>query len=51
MWKLIVGFIVFAGVALAVLMTSGPVDMGGEHAAQEAMHKEAATPAGGVVKP
>lgn len=42
MWKLIVGFVVFAGLALWVLMNSGPVDLGGEHAAQEAMHKEAA---------
>jgi hypothetical protein len=41
MWKLIVGFIVFAGVALWVLVNSGPVDIGGEHAAQEAMHKDA----------
>ena len=39
MWKIVVGFIAFAGLALAVLMQSGPVDLGGEHAAQEAMHK------------
>ena len=55
MWKLIVGFIVFAGIALWVLMNSGPVDIGGEHAAQEAMHKDAppaaATAAVPAVKP
>lgn len=41
MWKLIVGFVAFAGLALWVMMQSGPVDMGGEHSAQEAMHKDA----------
>ncbi len=58
MWKLIVGFIAFAAITLWVLMRSGPVDMGGEHAAQEAMHKDAppaaaAAPSGttGAVKP
>ena len=30
MWKLIVGFIAFAGLALWVLMSSGPVDIGGD---------------------
>ena len=55
MWKLVVGFIVFAGIALWVLMNSGPVDIGGEHAAQEAMHKDApaaaVAPVGPVAKP
>ena len=56
MWKLIVGFIAFAGLALWVLMSSGPVDIGGEHAAQEAMHKDApatapAAPSGATTKP
>lgn len=49
MWKLVVGFVVFAGLALWVLMNSGPVDLGGEHAAQEAMHKDA--PAATTVVP
>jgi hypothetical protein len=39
MWKLLVGFVAFAALALSVLMQSAPVDLGGEHAAQEAMHK------------
>ena len=55
MWKLIVGFIAFAGLALWVLMNSGPVDMGGEYATPEATHKDvpptAAAPASPVVKP
>lgn len=47
MWKYIVGFFVFAGLALYVMSKSGPVDLGGEHAAQEAMSKggEAHAPA------
>ncbi|MBK9521893.1 MAG: hypothetical protein KBA96_04925 [Rhodocyclaceae bacterium] len=56
MWKLIVGFVAFAGLALWVLMNSGPVDIGGEHAAQEAMHKSAppapaAAPTGATTAP
>ena len=63
MWKIIVGFVAFAGLALWVLMNSGPVDIGGEHAAQEAMHKNAppatasaptgatTAPAGAATKP
>ena len=42
MWKYAVGFVVFAGLAIWVMTISGPVDLGGEHAAQEAMHKESA---------
>ena len=30
MWKIVVGFLVFAAAALYVISTSGPVDMGGE---------------------
>ena len=30
MWKLVVGFIVFAGLALYLLMKGGDIDMGGE---------------------
>lgn len=30
MWKLVVGFIVFAGLALYLLMTGGDIDMSGE---------------------
>ena len=41
MWKYAVGFFAFAGLALWVMSIGGPVDLGGEHAAQEAMHKGA----------
>lgn len=30
MWKLVIGFIVFAGLALYLLMTGGDIDMSGE---------------------
>jgi hypothetical protein len=30
MWKLVVGFIVFAGLALYMLMKGGDIDMSGE---------------------
>ena len=30
MWKLVVGFIVFAALALYLLMKGGDIDMGGE---------------------
>jgi hypothetical protein len=30
MWKIIVGFLVFAGLALYLLNTGGDIDMGGE---------------------
>ncbi len=44
MWKLIVGFIVFAGLAMFVLMRGGDIDMSGEKHGSEAPH-EAAAPA------
>ena len=45
MWKLVVGFIVFAGLALFVLMRSGgDIDMSGEKHGSEVPH-EAAAPA------
>ena len=30
MWKLAIGFVVFAGLALYLLMKGGDIDMGGE---------------------
>lgn len=30
MWKIVVGFIVFAGLALYILSTGGEIDLGGE---------------------
>lgn len=41
MVKLLIAFAVFAAVVVFVLMKSGPVELGGEHAAQEAMSKPA----------
>jgi hypothetical protein len=43
MWKLVVGFIVFAAIALAVLSKAGDIDMGGEkHGVETAPHPEPA---------
>lgn len=30
MWKLVIGFVVFAGLALYLLMKGGDIDLGGE---------------------
>lgn len=38
MWKLVVGFIVFAAVALFVLSRGGDIDMSGEKHGTEATH-------------
>ena len=50
MWKLLVGFIVFAALAIFVLMKSGDIDMGGEKHGIEAPHEAApaAAPASGA---
>lgn len=46
MWKLLIGFVVFAGVALFVLkQAGGDVDMGGEKHGVES-HDAASQPAG-----
>ena len=46
MWKIALGFIVFAGLALFVLTKSGgDIDMGGEKHGAEATHVEPAKPA------
>ena len=46
MWKIALGFIVFAGLALFVLLKSGgDIDMGGEKHGAEATHVESAKPA------
>jgi hypothetical protein len=46
MWKIVVGFIVFAGLALFILSKGGDIDMGGEKHGAEATHAPAtATPA------
>jgi hypothetical protein len=41
MWKIIVGFALFAGLGLYVLSTGGDIDMGGEKHGADAMHTEA----------
>jgi hypothetical protein len=45
MWKIAVGFIIFAGVALFILSKGGDIDMGGEKHGAEATHAPADTPA------
>ena len=46
MWKLVVGFIVFAGVALFVISKGGDsLDMSGEKHGAEAVHSPAPAPA------
>ncbi|MFT4242334.1 MAG: hypothetical protein QM569_08630 [Acidovorax sp.] len=43
MWKIVVGFVVFAAVALFVVMKAGDkVDMGGEQHSGDALHAPAA---------
>ena len=42
MWKIAVGFVVFAGVALFILSKGGDIDMGGEKHGVEATHEPAA---------
>ncbi|MEY4267862.1 MAG: hypothetical protein RIS90_2397 [Pseudomonadota bacterium] len=38
MWKIIVGFILFAALALYMLSTGGNIDMGGEKHGADATH-------------
>ena len=46
MWKLIVGFIAFAGLGMFVLMRGGDIDMGGEKHGVDTEHAApAAAPA------
>jgi hypothetical protein len=45
MWKLIVGFAAFAGLALFVLSKGGDLDMGGEKHGAETPHAEASAAA------
>ncbi len=46
MWKLVVGFIVFAGLALYVISKGGDsLDMSGEKHGAEAVHSPAPAPA------
>ncbi len=45
MWKLAVGFVVFAGIALYVLFKGGDIDLSGEKHGVDATHAEPAKPA------
>ena len=46
MWKLILGFVVFAAIAMYVLMKAGgDIDLGGEKHGTETTHVEPAKPA------
>jgi hypothetical protein len=53
MWKIAVGFVVFAGLAMFVIMKGGnSLDMGGEKHGAEAVHApEAAASAAAPAKP
>ena len=42
MWKIAVGFAIFAGLALYILSTGGDIDLSGEKHGAEAMHTPAA---------
>ncbi|CAM8628403.1 hypothetical protein MCEMSEM22_00639 [Comamonadaceae bacterium] len=41
MWKIAVGFALFAGLALFILSKGGDIDMSGEKHGADAMHTEA----------
>jgi hypothetical protein len=41
MWKIVVGFAVFAGLALFILSKGGDIDMSGEKHGADATHSEA----------
>ncbi|MES2424644.1 MAG: hypothetical protein V4562_09455 [Pseudomonadota bacterium] len=51
MWKIVVGFIAFAGIALFVLSKGGDIDMGGEKHGAEAQHMEDAKSKGAASAP
>ena len=42
MWKIAVGFVIFAGLALFILSKGGDIDMGGEKHGVEVDHAPAA---------
>ena len=43
MWKIVVGFVAFAGFALYILSRGGDIDMSGEKHGTEATHAPEAT--------
>jgi hypothetical protein len=50
MWKIAVGFVVFAGVALFILGKGGDIDMSGEKHGADATHSEAPAAAASAAK-
>jgi hypothetical protein len=50
MWKIAVGFGLFAALALFVLSKGGDIDMSGEKHGSEATHSEAPTAAASAAK-
>ena len=52
MWKIFVGFVIFAALALFVIMKGGDkLDMGGEKHGEEAIHAPASSPAPAPAQP
>ncbi|WP_294771033.1 hypothetical protein [uncultured Rhodoferax sp.] len=50
MWKIAVGFVAFAGLALFILSKGGDIDMGGEKHGADAVHTEAPAAAASAAK-
>ncbi|WP_293661064.1 hypothetical protein [Rhodoferax sp. OV413] len=51
MWKIAVGFALFAALALYILSTGGDIDMGGEKHGADAVHTEAPAAAPAAAAP
>lgn len=51
MWKIALGFAVFAGLALFILSKGGDIDMGGEKHGADALHAPEAAASATVVPP
>ena len=51
MWKIAVGFVVFAGIGFYVLLKGGDIDLGGEKHGVDASHAEPAKPAAADAAP
>lgn len=51
MWKIALGFAVFAGLALFILSKGGDIDMGGEKHGADALHAPEATASAPVAAP
>lgn len=51
MWKIALGFAVFAGLALFILSKGGDIDMGGEKHGADMLHAPAPVPSKAASKP